>query len=159
MDILHPQNSYSVKQWNTGIDHRVQEDCWFNETISKQHIFKWTGGNKYHHSDDFIQEGIQVLEMPDLIQQLQPIKMRGFILISILDWFFWLGFDETRYLLEQYSQNITLSWKDLHFIRFLLSLLLFMHRLLWLQRRLINRRNLSLMGRPKWAMKQSFWRC
>ena len=68
------------------------------------------GGNKYHHSDDFIQEGIQVLEMPDLIQQLQPIKMRGIHPeASILDWFFRLGFDETRYLLEQYSQNITLS--------------------------------------------------
>ena len=68
------------------------------------------GGNKYHHSDDFIQEGIQVLEMPDLIQQLQLIKMRGIHPeASILDWFFRLGFDETRYLLEQYSQNITLS--------------------------------------------------
>ncbi len=68
------------------------------------------GGNKYHRENDFIEAGIKVVEVPNLLTSPLLMEVKGINPeASILEWLFMLGTDRTKEFFYRYLDTILLG--------------------------------------------------
>lgn len=68
------------------------------------------GGNKYHRENDFIEAGIKIIEVPNLLESPLLMEVEGINPeASILEWLFMLGIDRTREFFYKYLDTIVIG--------------------------------------------------